>query len=70
MKLRRIMAIGGLILIALAYLCTLIFALIDSPHAKSMLMASLFCTIVVPAILYAYQMISQVTKQKNKEPEE
>lgn len=54
MNKKRIVAIVVLVLIALLYLATLIFAVIDSPFARSCLMASLFCTIVLPVMAYVY----------------
>ncbi len=54
MKKKRIAATIGLVLIGLFYLATLILAFIDTPLAKSCLMAALFATIVVPAVLYGY----------------
>lgn len=59
--LRRILAIIGLIIIAGLYAVTILCALIDSPLAKSCLMASLFCTIVVPAVIYGFLMITKQT---------
>lgn len=49
----RILALTGVILILAMYASTLIFALMDSPSAKGLFMASVFCTIVVPVFLYA-----------------
>lgn len=57
MRLKRLLALAAVILILLLYASTIIFALMDSPLAQSLLMASLFCTIVVPAVLYGYSVI-------------
>lgn len=57
--LKRILAIAGLVLIAGLYAATIICALIDSPFARSCLIASLFCTIVVPVVIYAFLMITK-----------
>ncbi len=56
---RRILAILALILIACLYAATIVFALIDSPFARSCLMAALFCTIVVPAVIYGFLVITR-----------
>ena len=56
---RRILAIVVLVLIACLYAATIVFALIDSPFAKSCLMAALFCTIVVPAVIYGFLVITR-----------
>lgn len=63
MNKKRAAAIIGLILIAALYLATLIFALIGSPFARSCLMASLFCTIVIPVMIYAYLMLLKMTNR-------
>ncbi|MCI8535303.1 MAG: hypothetical protein HFG68_06970 [Hungatella sp.] len=54
MNKKRIAAVIALVFISLLYLATLILAFIDSPFSRSCLMAALFCTIVIPAILYGY----------------
>ncbi len=69
--LRRILATAALVLIACLYLVTIVCALIDSPLAKSCLMASLFCTIVVPAVIYAFLIITrQINSHKKPDPPE
>lgn len=64
MKYKRPLAIAGIIIILLLYASTIVFALIDSPLAQSLLMASLFCTIVLPAIFYGYYVIIKYLKEK------
>lgn len=64
---KRIIAIIVLILIGILYLATLILAFIDSPLARSFLMTALFCTIVLPAILYGYLIVSQRFNNTHKE---
>ena len=54
---KRIAAIIALCLIGLLYLAALILAFVDTALARSCLMAALFCTIVLPAMAYAYLMI-------------
>ncbi len=54
MNKKRVTAIVVLVLIALLYVATIIFAIIDSPFARSCLMAAFFCTIVLPVIAYVY----------------
>lgn len=64
MKPKRLLAMISVILIFLLYASTVVFALMDSPLAQSLLMASLFCTIVVPAVLYGYYVIIKYMKDK------
>ncbi len=54
MKRKRILALAAAVFLLLLYASSLIFALTDNPLTESLLAASLFCTIVVPAVLYGY----------------
>lgn len=65
MNKKRILAICGLLLIAGLYIATIIFALIDSPAANNFLMASLFCTIVFPAVIYGYILLLKASKRSD-----
>ena len=53
-NLKRILALLGVLLLLGLYAATFVFALMDSPAAGGWFKASLFCTIVVPAVLYGY----------------
>ena len=61
---KRIAAILALCLMGLLYLAALILAIVDTALARSCLMAALFCTIVLPAMAYAYLMILKIGKKK------
>ncbi len=71
---KRIAAISALVLIGLLYLSALILAFIDSPTARSCLMAAMFCTVVVPAAVYGYLVLfgrkGEDEPGKNQEEEE
>ena len=67
MNKKRIAAVIALVFISLLYLATLILAFIDSPFARSCLMAALFCTIVVPAAVYGYLVFTD--RLKGKDPD-
>lgn len=64
MKYKRPLAIAGVVIILLLYVSTIVFALIDSPLAQSLLLAALFCTVVVPAVLYGYYVIIKYMKDR------
>ncbi len=66
-KCRRVLALLGVILLLGMYAATLVFALLDHPNAKSMLMGSIYCTIVVPVFLYAVLLAAKVLKNRDKE---
>ncbi len=65
-KIKRILALLGVILLLAMYGSTLVFALMDSPNSGNMLMASIYCTIVVPVFLYAVQLAAKAVKKKKE----
>ena len=69
-KARRIFAIIGLILIAALYILTFVFAIMKSPASKDFLMAAVFCTIVLPVILYAIGMVTKSAADRAKKEAE
>lgn len=66
MNSKRIFAILGVIILIALYISSIIFALMDSPLAERLLLASLFCTIVIPAVLYGYSVAIRYFQKKNK----
>ncbi|MCI7262877.1 MAG: hypothetical protein SPF91_05145 [Clostridium sp.] len=67
MKQKRILALFAALLLVLLYAASIVFALIGSPFTQSLLMASLFCTIVIPAVLYGYLVVIRAMQHKNEE---
>ena len=67
---RRIVALIGIILLIGLYGSTLVFALMDSPAAKGLLMGAVFCTIAVPVLLYAMALAAKVLRGRGVPPEE
>ena len=67
---RRIIALIGIILLAGLYASTLIFALMDSPAARGLLMGAVFCTIAVPVLLYAMTLVAKTLRGKGVPPQE
>jgi len=55
-KTRQVLAILGIVILVGMYVSTLIFALSNHPNSYNMLMASIYCTIIVPVLLYAYML--------------
>ena len=56
-KIRKILAILGIVVLAGLYLSTLVFALMDSEKSLQMLQGSLYLTITFPVVLYGIQLI-------------
>lgn len=54
---KRVGAIIVIFLLVSMYITTLICAIIGTPNAMSMLTASIFSTIFLPVLLYAYMVL-------------
>ena len=65
-KAKRVLALLGVILLVAMYGSTLVFAVIDSPMARGLLMGSVYCTIAVPVLLYAMTLVTKHLKDKNQ----
>lgn len=65
-KIQRILALAGVILLLLMYGATMVFALSDSSSSEGWFKASVFCTIAVPVVLYAYILIYRYLKNRNQ----
>lgn len=65
MKLKRIFAWIGIIVLAGMYILTLVFSLMQGEVAMDLFKASIFCTIIIPVVLYAYIMIYRYLKDRN-----
>ncbi len=69
-KLRRIAALTGAVLLIGMYLITLVFALIGSPASQNLLMAAIVCTVVIPVLLYAMQLLTRLLRGSGNEEAE
>lgn len=61
-KVKQIFAILAIVLLVGLYLSTLIFALIGSSDAMVLFKASIFSTVVIPVLIWAYSMIFRLLK--------
>ena len=66
-KSKRIVAIIAIIILVASYITTLVAALIDSPFAAKLFQASLFCSCVVPIVIYGYILIIRLAKNINEQ---
>ena len=65
---KRILAIAGIILLVSLYLITLICAITDNTATMRVFMASIFASVVIPVLLWAYSFIYR-KKKKNADEE-
>ena len=63
MKLKRILAIVGIVILAGMYLLSLVFAIIDHPLKSSLMSASLYCTVVIPVLLYVFLFVTRLVRK-------
>lgn len=61
-KIKRILAVIGIIILAGLYLSTLIFAIIGSDDAMNWFKASVYATVVLPVLIWAYGLIYRLLK--------
>ena len=59
---KSLLAITGIVLLIGMYIFTLVCAIIKTPFAKSLFMASLYCTIVIPVFIYIFMMVTKYLK--------
>lgn len=64
---KKILALLGAVLLLLMYGSTMVFALMDHPQADRWLQASLYCTLIVPILLYAYILVYRRLHSGGKE---
>lgn len=65
-KTKRILAIIAIVVLVGCYITTLIAALIGSDATQGLFMASLFCSIGLPIILYGYMLLFKYLKSKSE----
>lgn len=62
-KAKRILAITGCILLVSMYVVTIVLALTDDPNTMNAFRASIYCTIIVPVLIWAYSFIYRLLKK-------
>ncbi|MDO4189397.1 MAG: hypothetical protein Q4D29_10455 [Lachnospiraceae bacterium] len=61
-RIKRIFALVGAVVLVCMYVLTLVFAITDNPETMSFFKASAVLTIVLPILIYAYQLVYRVIK--------
>lgn len=62
-KTKRILAIIGIVLLVALYTATLVFAIIGSEESMNWFRASVYATVVVPVLIWAYGFIYRLLKE-------
>lgn len=66
-KIKRILAIGGVVILLGMYILTFISAMFATPNTHSLFFGSIAATIIIPIFIYAYTLIYRVVFRKNGE---
>lgn len=66
-KVKQVLAIIGVILLIGLYGSTLFCALSASENFMDMLMASIYATVIIPVLLWAYSFIYKLIKKHDNE---
>ena len=66
-KTKRVLALIGVVLLLACYITTFIAAIIDSKATEGLFMASLFCSIGLPVILYGYLLVIKHLKNRSEQ---
>lgn len=61
-KIKRLLAIVGIALLVFLYLLTLVLALTDDPNTMHAFRASIYCTVLIPVLIWAYTFIYRLLK--------
>lgn len=69
-KVKRIIALLGVILLLALYISTIVLACIGSENALNLLRAAIYATIVVPVLLWAYSFIYKLLKNNYSEKDD
>ena len=64
---KRILASATICILVLLYLITLILAITDKSQSSNWFLASLFCTVVLPVLLWIYMHCYDLVKGKREE---
>lgn len=67
MKWKRPLAMAGVVLILAMYVIAIISAFSKSPSANNWLMAALFSTVIIPVILYSFQLVYRLLKPEEND---
>jgi Na+/melibiose symporter-like transporter len=62
-KVKRVLAMAGVILLVLMYLMTIVTAVTATDQSHDWFLASIVMTVIVPCFLYAVNLVINLTKQ-------
>lgn len=66
-KIKRILALIGVLILVGIYIVTFISAIFTTPATDALWKASIYCTVAVPVLLYAYMLIYKILKKHRED---
>lgn len=66
---KRAAALFGAALLAGMYVLTLVSGILARPETGGLFRACIYCSITIPCLLYAFELIYRVLKKKNRKEE-
>jgi len=64
-KIKKFLAVIGILVLAGLYIATIVMAFLNHPNFFDFLMASVYATVVIPVLLWAYSFIFKLTNKDN-----
>lgn len=61
-KIKRLLAVIGILLLASMYVLTLVLAILDDPNTMNAFRASIYCTVLIPVLIWAYTFVYKLLK--------
>lgn len=69
-KIKQILALIGVVILIGLYVSTLVCALSSSENFMNMLMASIYATVIVPVLIWAYTFIYRLVRKDSDDEKE
>ncbi|MCR4956447.1 MAG: hypothetical protein K6A30_07160 [Lachnospiraceae bacterium] len=70
MKVKRIIALLGVIFLVGLYILTLVAALTTNPNKEGYFLASIYATVVIPVLFWAYSLIYKLIHKKDQKDDD
>lgn len=69
-KIKQILALIGVVILIGLYVSTLVCALSSSENFMNMLMASIYATVIIPVLIWAYTFIYRLVRKDSDDEKE
>ena len=64
---KRVAAIVGVIILVGMYILTLVAGILAKPESGALFQACIYCTITIPCLLYAFELIYRLLRRKSEQ---